>query len=77
MAKRRTSMVQPKPGPVFEQTEMKGADVALEFVLEQLCVDRPYTILSRQGDTWRVHFYGDAAPSAVSWKGQKPVIVKD
>jgi hypothetical protein len=77
MAKKQ-AMVKPVPKkPEFEQTEMKGADLTLEYVLEQLGVDRPYTLLRRHGNSWRVHFYGDAAPCTVTWKGNKPVIVKD
>jgi hypothetical protein len=80
MAKAKTTskiaMVQPKPASP-EQTAMKGAEVTLEYVLELLGNNRPYTILRRHGNSWRIHFYGDPAPCTVKWQDRKPVITYD
>lgn len=73
---RKTAMVQPKPAAP-EQTAMKGIDVSLEHVLEQLGNNRPYTILRRHGNSWRIHFYGDSAPVTVKWEYGKAAIVKE
>lgn len=77
MAKKKTAMVKPKPtGPEPEQTSFKGSDITLEFLLGKLNNNRPYTILSHEGKSWRLHFYGDPAPCTVKWEGGKVKIVK-
>jgi hypothetical protein len=75
--KKKTAMVKPKPKPPeLTQTEMSGSHEDLAFLLGELGVDRPYTILSYKDRVYQVHFYGDAAPCTVKMVNGKPSIVK-
>ena len=66
----------PAAGVECSQTEIAGSNKDLAYLLKELSVDRPYTILSHKDRVYRVHFYGDPGPCTVKIENGKAVIKK-
>ena len=55
-----------KPPPNKRTVGAKHAVPTLEHILKQLGNDRAYTVISHKGNTWVIHFEGDAAPKTIT-----------
>jgi|GEM_PF-1705009 len=68
MAKRRTAMVQPKPGsadlPIFANPALEAR---LIKTLKALKNDRAYTVLEYHANWASVHFEGDYNPTTITY----------
>ncbi len=73
-SKKKVALIQPPPGHLPDLSAVKPkpskpkpSELAdLDFVLQQLGNDRPYTLLATAVDYWIVHFLGDIGPTMIT-----------
>jgi hypothetical protein len=53
----------------------RDAPKSLEEILKTLGNNRAYNILKHSGNTWVIHFEGDADPMSITFEDGKPVMV--
>jgi hypothetical protein len=78
MAKRKVAMVAPPPAkkvsPPAKPAAAKAVVLSLEEILSMAGIDRPYTVISHQGNVWQVQFLGDQEPKTVKFENGKWII---
>jgi hypothetical protein len=81
-----TAMVKPLPvgaprdaptrdAPKSSVGARRDAPKSLEEILKTLGNNRAYNILKHSGNTWVIHFEGDADPMSITFEDGKPVMV--